>query len=380
MLFLMSFQMNAQGIEFFDGTWEEALAKAKAEEKIVFVDAYTTWCGPCKRMAKNVFTLPEVGEFYNANFINMKIDMEKKAGRAFQQKYPVTAFPTFYYIDEKGETVLTTKGGRSPEDFIGLGRSAVGKIDRSTDFVAAYEKGDRDPELVYNYVRALNKAGKPSLRIANDYIKSQKDLTTPQNLKFILEATTQADSRIFSLLIKNRQAIEKIASKEEVRDKIENACRATLGKSIEYESEDLFAEAKEKMKDNCPEECKEFAMRADMQYYNETNQPDLYVKSCNTFAKKAIKKDGDELASLAMAMTGAFSKNKKVLAAAEKIASKSVKEGKKAKHYFTYAEILNRNGKKKDALAAAKKCVALAADNPREKQRAEQLLKIIENG
>ncbi len=380
MLFLMSFQMNAQGIDFFHGTWEEALVKAKAEEKIIFVDAYTTWCGPCKRMAKNVFTLPEVGEFYNANFINMKIDMEKKPGRAFQQKYPVTAYPTFYYIDEKGETVLTTKGGRKPEDFIALGRTAVGKIDRSVDFVTAYEKGDRDPDLVYNYVRALNKAGKPSLRIANDYIKSQKDLTTPENLKFILEATTQADSRVFSLLVKHRKAIEAMTSKEAVSEKIENACKATLGKSIEYESKELFVEAKEKMKDNCPEECKDFAMKADMRYYNETNQPDLYLKSCNTYAKKAIKKDADELATLAKSMTGAFGKNKNVMEAAEKIASKSVKEGKKANHYFTYAEILNKNGRKKDALAAAKKCIALAGENPREKQRAEQLLKIIENG
>jgi len=379
MLFLMSFQTNAQGMDFFHGTWEEALAKAKAEEKIIFVDAYTTWCGPCKRMAKNVFTLPEVGEFYNANFINMKIDMEKKPGRAFQKKYPVSAYPTFYYIDEKGETVLTTKGGRSPEDFIGLGRTAVGKVDRSADFATAYEKGDRDPELVYNYVRALNKAGKPSLRIANDFIKSQKNLTSPQNLRFILEATTQADSRIFSLLVKHRKAIERISSKEAVSEKIELACKATLGKSIEYQSEDLFVEAKDKMKDNCPEECKDFAMKADMRYYNETNQPELYVKSCNTYAKKAIKKDGDQLATLAQSMTSAFSKNKKVMEAAEKIASKSVKEGKKASHYFTYAEILNRNGKKKDALAAAKKSIALAGDNMNVKQRAERLLKMIEN-
>jgi len=274
---------------------------------------------------------------------------------------------------------LTTKGGRSPEDFIGLGRTAVGRIDRSVDFVAAYEKGDRDPEMVYNYVKALNKAGKSSIRIANDYIKSQKDLTTPENLKFILEATTQADSRIFSLLIKNRAAIEKLTSKEAVSERIEQACRVTLSKSIEYESEELFVEAKEKMKDNCPEACKEFGMQADMKYYNETNQPALYLKSCNTYAKKVIKKDADELATLAQSMTGAFGQNKEVMEAAEKIASKSAKQGKKAMHYFTYAQILNKNGKKKDALAAAKKSVELAGEKTREKQQAQRLLQMIEN-
>ena len=91
--------LQAAGIDFFQGTWEEALEKAKKEDKLIFVDAYTTWCGPCKRMSKQVFTQNEVGEFYNKNFISMKIDMEKTPGRKFQRKYPVSAFPTLYYID-----------------------------------------------------------------------------------------------------------------------------------------------------------------------------------------------------------------------------------------------------------------------------------------
>ena len=62
--------LRAEGMEFFHGTWEEALAEAKKQEKIIFVDAYAVWCGPCKRMAKNVFTQDRVGEFYNKNFIN----------------------------------------------------------------------------------------------------------------------------------------------------------------------------------------------------------------------------------------------------------------------------------------------------------------------
>ncbi|MEL6926093.1 MAG: DUF255 domain-containing protein, partial [Bacteroidota bacterium] len=65
----------ADGIEFFDGTWEEALNIAKAEEKVIFVDAFAVWCGPCKRMSNNVFPQKEVGDFFNRNFVNMKIDM-----------------------------------------------------------------------------------------------------------------------------------------------------------------------------------------------------------------------------------------------------------------------------------------------------------------
>ena len=379
LLFCLSLQVNASGIEFFHGTWEEALEKAKAEEKIIFVDAYTTWCGPCKRMAKNVFTLPDVSDFYNENFINLKLDMEKKEGMAFQRKYPVSAFPTFYYIDEKGETVLTTKGGRDAKAFIELGQSAVGKVDRSLDFVEAYEKGDRDPELVYNYVRALNKAGKPSLKIANDYIKNQKDLTTPANLAFILEATTQADSRIFSLMIKHRSAIEKLTSKEVVKERIEKACSKTVDKAVEYESEDLLVEAKDKMKANYPDKAKVFGYKADIKFYDALGQTDKYLKACNDYAKKEINKDPEALHALVTKMSGSYAKNREVMADVEKIAGKAAKIGKQSNYYFTYARILITNGKKKDALSAIKKSKELAGNNSRDLRNAEMLQKQIEN-
>jgi thioredoxin-related protein len=369
----------AQGITFFEGTFSEALEEAKKQEKIIFVDAYTTWCGPCKRMAKDIFPLPEVGEFYNANCINLKIDMETDEGLNFQKKYPVSAYPTFYFIDEKGETIANVKGGKSAEDFIELGRRAVGKIDRSGAYVEIYEQGDRSPELVYNYVKALNKSGKPTLKIANDYIRSQKDMTTPQNLAFLFEATTQADSRIFDLMIEHRAAIEKLMGKELVESRIEKACRATLATAIEYNNEDLLKEAKDKMQLHHATLGNSFAYEADMQYYRAINAPDKYVDACEGCAKKEIKKDAARLHDLAAAMLADFPKDKKVTEAAEEFAKKAAKWEATFEHYNTYAQLLYRNGKKKEALSAANKCLEMTKAESREEAEAKRLIAIIEN-
>ena len=71
-LFFSLFCQAQSGIEFFHGSWDEALELAKKEHKAIFMDAYAEWCGPCKRMAKNIFTQKEVGDFFNKHFINVK--------------------------------------------------------------------------------------------------------------------------------------------------------------------------------------------------------------------------------------------------------------------------------------------------------------------
>ena len=62
-LFLIPLFLQAQGINFFEGSFQEVKAEAKKQNKIIFIDCYTSWCGPCKWMAKNVFTDKKVGDF-----------------------------------------------------------------------------------------------------------------------------------------------------------------------------------------------------------------------------------------------------------------------------------------------------------------------------
>lgn len=120
----MALVSNAQ-IDFFHGTYQEALEKAKSENKIVFIDAYAVWCGPCRWMDANTFKDKEVSEFFNANFINLKLDAEKGNGREFASKYRVTAYPTFFFLRPDGSVVKKVMGAYPPDMFLSEGNSAL---------------------------------------------------------------------------------------------------------------------------------------------------------------------------------------------------------------------------------------------------------------
>lgn len=379
-LFLFFLSVNAiqaGGIDFFHGTWDEAIAEAKAQDKIIFVDAYAEWCGPCKRMAKNVFTHDKVGEFYNANFVNLKLDMEKSENKKFRQKYPVSAFPTLFYIDYTGEVVQKVKGAQQVDGFINLGKSALKKVDRSGEFAKEYEAGNREPELIYNYVKALNKAGKPSLAIANEYIRSQKDMDTPENMKFIWVATNEADSRIFNMLIENRKKITALVGEDKVNQQILKACQNTAQKALEFENEDLLDEAKDKMKKYYPAMANNFALNWDMAYCKAAGDCKDYLKAANAFAKKEAKGQPDELIDLAQEVQKSFPKDLKARKLAETLAEQAVEKGDTYKYSFTYATILYKNGKKAEALKVAKNSLSMAQAQ-KAKGDIRQIQKLIE--
>ncbi len=358
----------AQGIDFFHGTWKEALEMAKEQEKVLFVDGYATWCGPCKRMAATTFKDAEVGEFHNKNFINVKMDMESKEGRKFGSKYPVQAFPTLFYIDKNGKVLQKVKGAQPKKNILDLGKRVLSKVDYSQDLMKEYEAGKRDPQLIYDLVNALNKSNKSSIKIANEYLRSQKDLSTDFNLKFILAAASQADSRIFDRLIENRKKIEKLTSKDEVAQKIEKACQNTVEKAIQFESEDLLQEAKSKAKANLPTIAKSFAIESDLKFYKAMNDAPNYVKTAKLYAKKIIKGDAREIMKLARELSIDFTFDKSARKLAEKFAKSVCKKHKTAENYIEYVGILMKNNNKNEALKVAKKALKLKIDANEERQ------------
>lgn len=104
------------GINFSNLSLEEAKALAKKKKKIIFIDAYASWCGPCKMLDKNTFSDASVGTYFNDKFINLKIDCEKHPdGRKVASTYSVSAYPTLIWIDADGNLVKKEVGYKTPE-------------------------------------------------------------------------------------------------------------------------------------------------------------------------------------------------------------------------------------------------------------------------
>lgn len=113
------------GIQFENLSFEAALKKAEETGKLVFLDAYASWCGPCKFMSKKIFTQEDVGEFYNKNFINLKIDMEKGEGPGIARKLGVQAYPSLFFLDKDGNIVERNIGALDEPKLIKFGEKAL---------------------------------------------------------------------------------------------------------------------------------------------------------------------------------------------------------------------------------------------------------------
>ncbi len=190
---LLSFNAFSQGMEFFHGTWEECKAEAKKENKKIFIDFYTKWCGPCRAMAQNVFPLPAVGEFYNKYFINYKVDAEVGEGPALAKQYEVKGFPTLTFTDAEGTPIYegTSIGASDEAGFLRLGRLALGMEEKTWAwYEEEYKKGNRKTEFLEAYfnARMAEKHMPPSVDdlwdLYNSYPEAERWEGKPLNIAF----------------------------------------------------------------------------------------------------------------------------------------------------------------------------------------------------
>ena len=179
-ILLFAFSIWAQeagkGIRFLEGeNWEKVLKLASEEGKCIFMDCYTSWCGPCKALAKDIFTREDVGDFFNASFVNVKYDMEKGEGKKLRDKYQehIIGYPTLLLLDAKGEVLHRMAGFQQAEALID-GMKAGKEGESLYALRTRYQQGERELNFLKKYMAALSGAflKEDMEKVVNEYIGS----------------------------------------------------------------------------------------------------------------------------------------------------------------------------------------------------------------
>lgn len=217
-----------EGIDFVQGNWEDVLKMARKERKLIFLDAYTTWCGPCKAMDRNTYPKAEVGDFFSEHFISYKLDMEKGEGPKIGSKYNVIAYPTLLFINFQGDVVHTAMGYRAPKELLAEARSALSPAKNKETIELEYESGNREPDIILEYAVHQKLAGKDYRDYADEYFATQeeKSLLGKKNWQAIQELSHSVAGSEFQYLVKKQKKFIKRYGARPVLGKIYEVLKA----------------------------------------------------------------------------------------------------------------------------------------------------------
>ena len=203
-LFVAVMVITASAQTYFrEITYNDAIAAAKDEGKLVFMDFYTDWCGPCKMMAREVFPQEKLGKYMNEHFVNIKINAEKGEGVELAKTYKITAYPTFVVIDTDKKVLTRMEGAREAQAFEEELERGINPEKSPEVITKKYNEGDRSASVVKAYAALLQAEAMKDRRnyaqhidkvvgVVQDYFNglSDKDRYAAENL-FVYENYTQ---------------------------------------------------------------------------------------------------------------------------------------------------------------------------------------------
>lgn len=207
-------------------SWTQIKEKAKKENKYIFVDCFTTWCGPCKYMTNTIFPQPKVGDFFNSNFVNAKIQMDKtksdneevkswytEAAR-FEKEYKIQAYPTFLIFDPNGELVHRIVGGGEADQFIARAKEGLNPETQFYSLLKNFESNPNDVSIAKNLAKAAESAyDQENLKKAQTSIINalkEEELFQKENLTMLVKSASSSDSKAYQLILNNKAKVDEI--------------------------------------------------------------------------------------------------------------------------------------------------------------------------
>ena len=221
------FSTNAQGIQFESSTFDAAIDKASKEKKMLFMDCYTPWCGPCKRLAQKVFPNDTVGAFFNKHFVNLKMDMTKEEGTTLGKVYQVSAYPTMLFINPANKQVVYKLMG-AHMDIHWLINEAKKALDPTLNLAgleAAYLQNKKDAKVVNAYLAGLQGADMLAKRdqILKEYLNQLKgkDQYSRETWDILAPNTSNPYGFAFKYILGHANGFDRSVGRETVDGKME---------------------------------------------------------------------------------------------------------------------------------------------------------------
>jgi thiol-disulfide isomerase/thioredoxin len=193
----------------FQKSWADATQLAKQENKLIYLDVYTTWCGPCKSMAKRYHANTKVGEVFNKNFVNIKLDAEAGEGVAIASRYKTTGYPSNYFIDPNSLDIIHFESGCPAEldDFLAYGTKALNAF-KDPETISMMNKKFQDErfdlDFVRRYIKKLGSLNLNNNHALNAFIEKASSTESKDSIfKYAWDNSATLNNDAFAFIIKN---------------------------------------------------------------------------------------------------------------------------------------------------------------------------------
>ena len=364
LLFMLYIYSDCYGqnrsIIFIEKPWSELLTMANDQKKLIFMDAYTSWCGPCKWIAANMFTKDSVADYYNKTFICAHFDMEKGEGLELAGMFQVKGYPSLLFINPSGKLVHKRVGApQKIQDYLEMGKNALTPGEGLSDCMKSYQEGNRNPKFIRKYIDRLQGAYMPFNEPLVQYFETQKesDLLNRTNWEMMFQYLSDTESREFGYLLKHQKDFERLYTRDSVNSKIFSTylqMLVAISRNRSF-SEENYNQLKQKIRDSGYSGAEKVIFTADLSIYGSDKFFDIACSGID----KWYSDDYDMLNRIATA----FLKNTEEVKYLEKAAGwakKSIAMKSKADNNDTYANLMFKLGNKKEAIEYETKAIDLA--------------------
>lgn len=383
LIFSLTFAQE-EGIKFDQSSFKDLLAKAKKEKKLLFIDAYAVWCGPCKMMDKNVFTQKSVGDYFNKSFISSRIDMEKGEGREIAQKFSVRSYPTYLFLNGDGEMVSQNYGYMEPGLFLSMAQDVNAGNSKGGSLKDRFAKGESSPEFLMNIMKLNSTSDFDFAKKASEKYFAKKKADEPLTkeeagfLFFFIKSSKDAN---FKYLVDKKSEIIQFLPEESYNEYKNQILLADIMETA-IDTKNNRVDDSKFMAAAEPLVGKEVASKKlnqiKLSYYEQNANYAEYEKTALEYYKNPDLFDQAETLKAAW-IFAEHVKDKTSLKKAAEWAEKSVMRGETAENTYILAKIYFMIGNKNLAKSFAEMSNNLAKQTGKDANLSQELLNQIKN-